>query len=66
MSTGKFKFWDSKKAFGFIIDSETKEEIFTHISGLKDRSYDPQQGDEVEFDITDGKRGNNAVNVEVV
>lgn len=64
MSTGKIKFWNSTKAFGFIIDSETKEEIFVHISGLKDRTYEPQQDEEVEFDITEGKKGPNAVNVQ--
>ena len=66
MSTGKIKFWNRTKAFGFIIDGATKEEIFVHLSGLKDRGYEPQQDDEVEFEITDGKKGPNAVKVELV
>ena len=66
MSTGKVKFFNTNKAFGFIIDSETNEEVFVHITGVKKGSEDLKEGDEVEFEITDGKKGPNAVNVELV
>lgn len=65
MSTGKIKFWNNTKKFGFIIESETKEEIFVHISGLKDREFVPQQDDEVTFETENGKKGLNAVEVEL-
>jgi CspA family cold shock protein len=57
MATGKVKFFNNQKGFGFIIDDETQEEIFVHFSGLVDRHLN--EGDEVIFDIeseNDGKR----------
>lgn len=64
METGKIKFWNRTKAFGFIINNKTSEEVFVHISGLKDREYEPNQDEDVTYDIKEGKRGPNAVNVQ--
>lgn len=63
MSKGKVKFFNESKGFGFIIDDETSKEHFVHISGLIDQI---QEDDEVEFELQEGKKGLNAVNVKVV
>ena len=62
MKKGKVKFFNNTKGFGFINDSETGEDIFVHVSGLKD---DIREGDEVVFDVTNGKKGLNAINVKL-
>ncbi len=63
MKKGTVKFFNETKGFGFISDNETKEEYFVHISGLLDEI---NEGDEVEFELSEGKKGLNAVNVKVV
>jgi CspA family cold shock protein len=60
--TGKVKFYDTKKNFGFIIELETMEEIFFHMSGLVDKNV--AEGDDVVFDVATGRKGLNAVNIE--
>ena len=57
---GTVKFFNESKGFGFIVDDDSKEEFFVHISGLIDRV---NEGDAVEFEVTEGKKGMNAVNV---
>ncbi|RZK21207.1 MAG: cold shock domain-containing protein [Pedobacter sp.] len=59
---GTVKFYNESKGFGFI-KSESGEEIFVHITGLIDKI---NQDDQVEFDVTQGKKGVNAVNVKLV
>jgi len=61
--TGKVKFFNDSKGFGFIVDESSNKEHFVHISGLID---DIREGDSVEFDLKEGKKGMNAVNVKVV
>ena len=63
MKKGTVKFFNGAKGFGFIIEDETKEEFFVHISGLIDEI---NEGDAVEFELKEGKKGMNAVNVKVV
>jgi len=63
MKKGTVKFFSTSKGFGFIIDDETKSEYFVHISGLIDEIH---EGDSVEFELQEGKKGLNAVNVKVV
>lgn len=63
MKEGTVKFFNKNKGFGFITDSETNEEIFVHISGLID---DINEEDKVKFNTEQGKKGLNAVNVEVI
>lgn len=57
---GKVKFFNNKKRFGFIVDSETSKEYFVHASGLIDQV---QEGDEVTFELKEGEKGVNAVDV---
>lgn len=63
MSTGKVKFFNDAKGFGFITDDESNTEYFVHVSGLIDEI---REDDSVEFDLQEGKKGLNAVNVKVV
>lgn len=60
MNTGKVKFFNKEKAFGFIIDDKTGKENFVHASGLVDEI---RENDEVSFDLIDGKKGLNCTNV---
>jgi cold shock protein len=60
---GTVKFFNESKGFGFIIDEETQQDYFVHISGLIDEI---REGDAVEFDLKEGKKGLNAVEVKVL
>jgi len=62
MKKGTVKFFNSTKGFGFIVDEESKEEYFVHVSGLIDEI---NEGDNVEFELQEGRKGLNAVNVKV-
>ncbi len=62
MEKGKVKFYNSSKGYGFITIDSTNEEIFVHQSGLID---EVKQNDAVSFEVVDGKKGKNAVNVKV-
>ncbi len=63
MKKGKVKFFNGSKGFGFIIEDESKVEYFVHVSGLIDEI---QEGDVVEFELKEGRKGLNAVNVKLV
>jgi len=63
MKEGKVKFFNESKGFGFIIDNESKEEYFVHASGLIDKI---RKDDEITFELTEGKKGLNAVDVKLV
>ena len=63
MNTGTVKFFNDTKGFGFIKEDGTDKEHFVHISGLIDEI---REGDEVEFELEQGKKGFNAVNVKVI
>jgi len=63
MSKGTVKFFNDSKGFGFITEEGSNTEHFVHISGLVDEI---REGDLVEFDLEEGRKGLNAVNVKVV
>lgn len=63
MKTGTVKFFNNSKGFGFIVDADTNEDIFVHESGLVD---DIRENDKVQYETEMGKKGMNAVNVELV
>lgn len=63
MNKGTVKFFNGSKGFGFIIDDDSKTEYFVHVSGLIDEI---NEGDAVEFELQEGKKGMNAVNVKVI
>ncbi|EZH72803.1 cold shock domain-containing protein [Aquimarina sp. 2201CG1-2-11] len=63
MNKGTVKFFNDSKGFGFITEEGSNKDHFVHISGLID---EVREGDEVEFDLKEGKKGMNAVNVKVL
>jgi CspA family cold shock protein len=62
MNKGTVKFFNDEKGFGFIKDSNSSNEYFVHSSGLKDSI---RENDEVTFDLQEGRKGLNAVNVKL-
>ncbi|MBT8284790.1 cold-shock protein [Muriicola sp. E247] len=63
MSKGTVKFFNDSKGYGFITEDGSQEDHFVHISGLID---EVREGDVVEFELQQGKKGLNAVNVKVL
>lgn len=57
---GTVKFFNEAKGFGFITPSDSKADIFVHVSGLIDEI---RENDEVEYEEEKGRKGMNAVNV---
>ena len=64
--TGTVKWFNNQKGYGFITAEDGKD-VFVHFSGLNMEGFKTlEEGAAVEFDITDGAKGPQAVNVEVV
>ena len=63
MRNGTVKFFNNAKGFGFITPDEGGKDVFVHMSGLTD---EVTEGDKVSFDVEEGQKGLNAVNVKVV
>jgi cold shock protein len=63
MNNGTVKFFNNTKGFGFIKDNQSNKEYFVHVSGLVDEI---REDDEVTFELKEGKKGLNAVNVKLV
>ena len=62
MNTGTVKFFNETKGFGFIKEDESGKEYFVHVTGLVDKI---KENDNVTFEIKEGKKGLNAVNVKL-
>jgi CspA family cold shock protein len=62
MQTGTVKFFNNTKGFGFITPEDGSEDLFVHLSGLVDKI---KENDQVTFDVQNGKKGLNAVNVKL-
>jgi CspA family cold shock protein len=65
MPTGKVKFFNEEKGFGFI-ESDEGQEVFLHISALPAGVTQVTAGSRVEFGIVDGKKGAQALSVRVL
>ena len=63
MKEGKVKFFNESKGFGFIKENETDKEYFVHVSGLIDRI---KEDDDVTFELQEGRKGLNAVDVKLM
>lgn len=63
MSKGTVKFFNESKGFGFISEEGSDKDHFVHVSGLIDEIH---EGDKVEFELQEGKKGLNAVKVRVI
>ena len=63
MNKGTVKFFNESKGFGFISEEGSDQDHFVHASGLIDEI---KEGDSVEFELTEGKKGLNAVDVKVI
>ena len=62
MQTGTVKFFNETKGFGFITPEGGGEDVFVHASGLIDQI---RENDRVQFETERGKKGINAINVEI-
>jgi CspA family cold shock protein len=62
MNNGTVKFFNDLKGFGFIKELDSDQEYFVHVSGLVSEI---RENDEVTFDLQEGRKGLNAVNVKL-
>ena len=60
MPTGKLKFYNTRKGFGFIFDEEKQCDVYFSITGMVDKL---NEGDTVVFDISEDERGKKAINI---
>jgi cold shock protein len=63
MKEGTVKFFNNTKGFGFIRPNDSSEDIFVHQTGL---ISEIAENDKVQYDIEQGRKGLNAVNVQVI
>lgn len=66
MLKGKVKWFDTKKGFGFITTEEGKD-VFVHYTSILTGDFkNLEEGQEVTFEVTEGKKGPQASNVQIV
>ncbi len=63
MSNGTVKFFNNSKGYGFITPEDGSRDVFVHMNGLVDKI---NEGDKVAYEVEEGQKGLNAVNVKVV
>ena len=62
MYKGTVKFYNETKGYGFIVEEDTGQEVFVHVTGLIDQV---RNGDTVTFETKRGKKGMTAVEVKL-
>ena len=66
MNKGTVKWFNAEQGYGYITNESTGEDVFVHFSGIAGEGYKSlEEGQNVTFDITEGNRGLQAVNVTV-
>jgi CspA family cold shock protein len=66
LATGTVKFFNAEKGYGFI-SQEQGEDVFVHFSNIQGSGYKSlDEGQRVEFDIAQGRKGDEAQNVRVI
>ncbi len=63
MQEGTVKFFNETKGFGFITPANGGQDVFVHVSGL---IHEVRESDKVSYEVQNGKKGLNAVNVSVI
>ena len=64
MATGTVKWFNAEKGFGFIAQEDGGDDVFVHYSAIESGGYrELQEGQKVEFDVTQGPKGPQAENV---
>jgi len=63
MGMGTVKFFNNAKGFGFITPDDGGKDVFVHANGLVDEIG---EGDKVSYEVEEGRKGPNAVNVQIV
>jgi len=63
MQEGTVKFFNETKGFGFITPEDGSKDVFVHVTGL---IHEIRENDKVSYEVEEGKRGLNAVNVRVI
>ena len=61
---GKVKFFNSSKGYGFIVDDETGDDVFVHVTSLNGPKIN--EGDKVEYVVEEGERGKTASNIQLL
>ncbi len=64
MNNGTVKFFNDSKGYGFITPDDGGKDIFVHVNGLNSSSLN--EGDKVSYEVEEGRKGLNAVNVSLI
>jgi CspA family cold shock protein len=65
--TGRVKWFNSQKGFGFIVPDNGRKDLFVHFSAIQSSGYKTlKEGQKVEFEIEQTDKGDKAVNVKVI
>lgn len=66
MPTGRVRFFDADKGFGFIVKEDGPDEVYVHASALPAGTPTLKKGQKVEFGVIDGRRGEQAISVRLI
>ena len=67
MTTGKVKWFNPEKGYGFIVRDDGEKDVFVHYSAIQGAGYRSlEEGQRVEFDVTQGAKGPQAANVRLL